>query len=80
MPGAPPSSVPKVFGIIHIIYAAIGGLVALLGLGGGAMAKTVFKTMEDQAREEGANLEPFTNALDGLMTVSMIQSSLRSLS
>lgn len=74
MPGAQPSGIPKVFGILHIIYAAIGGLVALLGLGAGALMKTMFQPLTDSAKEAGEDIAPVTDALDSLMTVTMIQS------
>lgn len=75
---APPpeqrSGVPKVFGILHIIYAALGGLLGLFGLGGGALMKAMFQEVTKVAREEGQDISKVTDALDSLMTISMIQS------
>ena len=68
------SGVPKVFGILHIIYAALGGLIALLGLGGGALMKAVFQEATKAAREEGQDISKVTGALDSLITISMVQS------
>lgn len=73
-PPAQPSGIPKVFGILHIIYAALGGLLALLGLGGGALMKAMFQEATKVAREEGQDISKVTGALDSLITISMVQS------
>lgn len=75
IPPEQPSGIPKVFGILHIIYAALGGIGALIGLGSGALVKTMFENLTKEAKEDGQDISPVTDALDGLMTVSMIQSA-----
>lgn len=52
-PEAAPSPIPKVFGIIHLVYAAIGGLAALVGLGSGAFAHMVLDPLKEQGQESG---------------------------
>lgn len=75
--GMPPqrSAIPKVFGILHIIYASIGGLVALFGLGAGAILSAATDTIKTEAEKEGQDVSAFTEALDSMMTASMIQSA-----
>ena len=67
------SGVPKVFGILHIIYAVIGGCTGLLNLASPLLVKTAYAGVLEKS---GGN--PALQAvIDKLVTISMIDGASR---
>ncbi|NWK56149.1 hypothetical protein HW115_11055 [Verrucomicrobiaceae bacterium N1E253] len=62
LPPAQGTSLPKVFGIIHICYAILGGIMSLVGI-----ASLFFiRAMVEKGGEEFQQLQPMLDAFDGM--------------
>lgn len=67
-----PSSVPKVFGIIHLIYAGLGILAGIAGLANPALTKLTTGPIIAQAREAGKSTEAYGAAISEVARYAMI--------
>ncbi|MBK1829312.1 hypothetical protein JIN77_01110 [Verrucomicrobiaceae bacterium R5-34] len=54
-----PTPVPKVFGIIHIVYACLGGIGALVAVGSVVMIKTLMAKVGGETEEVDVFLEAY---------------------
>ncbi len=68
-----PTAVPKVFGIIHIVYACLGMIVSIFGVVG----MFVLKTMMGKMSEEMKEAQLFLDAYDKLMVYTFIDAGLK---
>lgn len=67
-----PTSVPKVFGIIHICYASLGGIVAFMGVAGVYFIQFLAQKGGDEFKE----IRPIANAYDGITSYVLIDAGL----
>lgn len=67
------SAIPKVFGIINIVYACLGGIWALFSLGVVFLMKTVISKNAGELNEAGTFLE----AYDKLLVYTYIDAGLK---
>ena len=67
------SAAPKVFGILHIIYAAIGIVGALIGLGAGALMNSA----RDQAGVDKEQLDSLLAGMDDYLRYSYIDAGVK---
>lgn len=58
-----PSSVPKVFGIIHLVYAGLGMIGGLMGLANPALAKFTTGPILETAKKTGKSTEAYESAV-----------------
>lgn len=58
-----PSSVPKVFGIIHLVYAGLGMIGGLMGLANPALAKFTTGPILEIAKKSGKSTEAYESAV-----------------
>lgn len=68
-----PTSIPKVFGIIHICYAVAGGVFSLMGVG----MVFLLKAMAEQGGEEFKEMKPLVAAYDGMETYLYVDMSIK---
>lgn len=73
LPPEMPTSVPKVFGIIHICYAALGGCVALMGIAGVFFIQFLAQKGGDEFKE----MRPIASAYDGLTSYVFIDAGVK---
>lgn len=71
-PGAP-SSIPKVFGIIHICYAALGAVGALLGI----VSILSMKLLASEMGGEIEGLRTMSEAYDGMAAYTYVDAGLK---
>jgi len=68
-----PTAVPKVFGIIHIVYACLGIIVSLLGI----VSMFVMKAMMEKMSGDMKEAQMFLDAYDKLMVYTFIDAGLK---
>jgi len=68
-----PTSLPKVFGIIHICYAALGGIVSLMGVAG----MFFFQFLAQKGGEEFKEIRPIANAYDGMTSYVFVDAGVK---
>ncbi|MFW2385350.1 MAG: hypothetical protein ACN4GG_05950 [Akkermansiaceae bacterium] len=67
-----PSSVPKVFGIIHLVYAGLGMIGGLMGLANPALAKFTTGPILEIAKKSGKSTEAYESAVAETARYAMI--------
>lgn len=67
-----PSSVPKVFGIIHLVYAGLGLLAGIAGLANPALTSLTSKPIIAAAQEAGKSTEAYESAIVEVARYAMI--------
>lgn len=67
------TSIPKVFGIIHIVYACIGMIGAVIGVG----AFLVMKAVLSSAGDEMAEMEPVLDAYSTLEIYTYVDAGVK---
>ncbi len=72
-PPVVPTAVPKVFGIINIVYACLGMMMGLVGVG----AMFAMKAMMGRAGGEVKEAKMFVEAFDDLMIYSYIDAAFK---
>jgi uncharacterized membrane protein YhaH (DUF805 family) len=72
LPPEVPTSVPKVFGIIHICYASLGGIVTFMGVAGVYFIQFLAQKGGDEFKE----IRPMANAYDGMTSYVLIDAGL----
>ena len=73
LPPALPSPVPKVFGIIHICYAVLGGVGAFFGL----IAMFAMKMLAEKGGEEFKEIQPIVEAYSGMASYMYVDVALK---
>ena len=68
-----PTVVPKVFGIIHIVYACLGIVISLFGVVGMFLMKAMMGKMSEEMKEA----QLFLDAYDKLMVYTFIDAGLK---
>lgn len=71
------SPVPKVFGIIHLVYGGLGGLMALLSFGTSKILELTSKPIIQQAEAAGKSPDAYLAAIDEVTKYSMIDGALK---
>lgn len=68
-----PTSLPKVFGVIHICYAALGGIVSLMGVAGMYMLRFLAEKGGDEFKE----IQPLASAYDGMSIYMIVDAGIK---
>ena len=73
LPPAMPTALPKVFGIIHICYAVLGGLVACLGV----LGVFAMKLLAEKGGDDFKEMQPIVDAYGGMETYMYVDAGLK---
>ncbi|MGD1979293.1 MAG: hypothetical protein PVJ98_07870, partial [Akkermansiaceae bacterium] len=72
--GMPPqrSAIPKVMGILHIIYAAIALIAGLIGLGSRAILQAIFDPVKEEIQKSGEDASAVTDVIDSILSTALL--------